>query len=102
MLVVQEHDAEADDRDLRVHVNATPDGETPKAAVAKRAHARRGLELVIVSVPASTPEEKEQAEQTLEMAKKSVATWTAEKPISEKEAKADDLPRVKLATTSPA
>ncbi|HEX7902044.1 MAG TPA: peptidylprolyl isomerase [Planctomycetota bacterium] len=45
------------------------------------------------------PEEKEQAEQTLEMAKKSVAPWTAEKPIREKEAKADDLPRVKFTTS---
>jgi cyclophilin family peptidyl-prolyl cis-trans isomerase/predicted Zn-dependent protease len=45
------------------------------------------------------PEEKEQAEQYLEMARKSAVTWTAEKPIREKEAKADDLPRVKLTTS---
>lgn len=45
------------------------------------------------------PEEMEQAQQYLDMAKKGSATWTAEKPIREKEAKADDLPRVKLTTS---
>lgn len=42
---------------------------------------------------------KEQVDQFLEMARKSGPLWAVEAPIREKEAKADDLPRVKLATT---
>lgn len=45
------------------------------------------------------PEEKEQVEQYLEMAKKSAAPWTSEQAIREKETKADDLPRAKFTTS---
>ena len=44
-------------------------------------------------------EEKQQVEQFLEMIRKSAEPWIAEKGLREKEAKADDLPRVKLTTS---
>ncbi len=47
MLVVEEHDAEPDDRDLRVDVDAAAEREAPEAAVSKRPRERRRLELVL-------------------------------------------------------
>jgi cyclophilin family peptidyl-prolyl cis-trans isomerase len=44
-------------------------------------------------------EERQQAQQFLDMAKKAGAPWKAELALREKEAKADDLPRVKLTTS---
>ena len=47
VLVVEEHDAEPDDRDLRVDVDAAAECEAPEAAVSKRPRERRRLELVL-------------------------------------------------------
>jgi cyclophilin family peptidyl-prolyl cis-trans isomerase/Flp pilus assembly protein TadD len=44
-------------------------------------------------------QDKEQVEQFLEMAQKSAPAWAVEAPLREAEAKADDLPRVKLTTS---
>lgn len=45
------------------------------------------------------PQEKDQVQQYLEMSRKSAETWKTELPLREKEAKADDLPRVRLTTS---
>lgn len=46
-----------------------------------------------------TPEVRSKAAQFLEMAQKYIPLWKAEQEIRAKEAKADDLPRVRLSTT---
>ena len=46
MLVVEEEDAEPDDRDLRIEVETARNRQPPEASVAQRGCDRLGLELV--------------------------------------------------------